>query len=282
MGCGRLDENQEAIEIFVAACLSLFSSLIIFLICVCSKILEDFSRKILFYISLNSIIRSMIMILSVNSDFRNLCFIFAYVNMVCLVSNVIWALSISITLYMVLVRKEENFQKYHLRWLICAYLPVALLLLLPYITNSYGVTRGICALDYNMISTIWDLILVYLPSWFMIFSVLIIYIKLYYYVKKSVDIKFKSILIERGMIYSILIALAILPVTIWRTLSIFYSSCGMSYFRIIALSIIHMQGVYYLIAVTMNNKIRKAIILKIYKRNHEHMISLSGESFFLA
>ncbi|OMJ70090.1 hypothetical protein SteCoe_32007 [Stentor coeruleus] len=282
MGCNSAIEDRISISVLIIVCVSLICSLILLVFCILSDILEEFTRKILFYLSLNTMLRSLVNLMLKIKVMWNACFIIAYLNDVFLVSTVIWASLIPITLYMVLVKKKEYNDKYYKRGLFFSYVIVSLILALPFITKNYDREGEWCTLESNERGIIWGLALVYLPSWIMICIVTIFYIKTYFCIKNTTDIKFRSILFERGMIFSVIIAFTLLPMTIMRIFSLFFSGCMIIYFHSIAYSISHLLGFYNLIALLMNQNIQKVIKIKLTRNDRERIESHTGATFLIS
>jgi hypothetical protein len=221
-------------------------------------------------------------IISANRLLRDACFILAYVNSICLVSNVIWALSIPATLYMVLIKDVHNIEKYHIRWVLCCYVVLPCILALPYSTNSYGADGLVCALKENYDSYIWSVTLIYAPSWVLIIVIIVLYVKLYRHVRRKKEIKYKSIITDRGMIYSLIIGFSMLPMTIIRLIYLFHHSCTLNTLYYLSLGLIHLQGFFNLIALALNANVRKAIKHKLKRSKSDTFDLMSYESFTLS
>ncbi|OMJ70399.1 hypothetical protein SteCoe_31623 [Stentor coeruleus] len=282
MVCYGSESEAIYIELIVSSSLTLVCSIFIIIFCLCFDILESFSRKILLYLSFNNTFRALMIIISANRLLRDACFILAYINSICLVSNVIWALSIPVTLYMVLIKGVHDIEKYHIRWVLCCYGVLPCVLAIPFSTNSYGVDGLVCALKENYVSYIWSVTLIYVPSWILIAAIIALYMKLYRHVRRKKEIKYKSIITDRGMIYSLIIGFSMIPMTLIRLIYLFHESCTLNTLYSFSLGLIHLQGFFNLIGLALNANVQKAIKHKL-KRNKSDVFDLTSfESFTLS
>lgn len=282
MVCFGSESETIYIELLVSSSLTLSCSIFIIIFCLFFDILEGFSRKILLYLSFNNTFRALMIIISANRLLRDACFILAYINSICLVSNVIWALSIPVTLYMVLIKGVQNIEKYHIRWVLCCYVVLPCILAIPFSTNSYGADGLVCALKENYFSYIWSITLIFAPSWVLIIVIIALYVKLYRHVRRKKEIKYKSIITDRGMIYSLIIGFSMLPMTIIRLIYLFHSSCTLNTLYSLSLGLIHLQGFFNLIALALNANVRKAIKHKLKRSKSDTFDLMSYESFTLS
>ncbi|OMJ89624.1 hypothetical protein SteCoe_8161 [Stentor coeruleus] len=281
MVCYESENEIIYIELLASGSLTLICSISIIIFCFCFDILEGFSRKILLYLSFNNTFRALIIIISANRQLKDVCFILAYISSICLLSNVVWALSIPVTLYMVLIKGVQNIEKYHIRWVLCCYGVVPCILAIPFFTNSYGEKGLVCALKENYVSYIWSITLIYTPSWGLIIVIIALYMKLYRHVKRTKEIKYKSIITDRGMIYSLIIGFSMLPMTIIRFIYLFYQSCTLNTLYSFSLGLIHLQGFFNLIALSLNSKIQIVIKQKLKSSKSDTFDLFSNNSFTL-
>lgn len=225
MGCD-LNENVEIFLPIAVGILSFLGSVFIISVCIYKDLLKGYSFKILVFIAINDIVRSVLtsIPLGLIGNF-SYCKIFSYLINVSFFSTIIWSSCICSTIYLILIKGEVNYERYYKYWLILAYPVTAVLEALPYITDSFEYIDGTCSLSNDFYGNIWRFTLLYVPAWSILLYTLAIFIRVYKEVKKTQKSAAKSIIFDRGFVYPIIIAIIIAPLTTLRVIDAFYNSC---------------------------------------------------------
>ena len=251
----------------------IFSVIVIYLIFKTS-LFTTYSFKILIYISINDLLRSLIGIFETffisNTEG---CLIYGFFDNYFFLSNMILALCLTYTIYQIIVLEDYSFERHHKFWVFGSIFVPGVLEALPYTTQSYGNEGGLCLIDVDEIGTYWRFAVVYIPMMIMLILICIITFKISKKAKMLGTISFKSITYERGLIYTIIISMVLAPFFIIRIIQIFVKSCNINSFILLMNNFYNLQGFLNSI-VFFNNKTVKELL----RNQRNHSTSLQSKS----
>lgn len=217
--------NTQIIQIAIMLTLgliSLISSLLVIFTILKKHLYKSLAFKILLYISINDSLRSFIGLFPPELIYNSyLCSILAFTSYTVFISNIIWACSLSCTIYQIIVLENSEFEKYHKYWFILAYFITIGINLLPFITSSYGYSDHVCELKEDLIGSIWRFAVFYIPASILFTISGVLFYKTYKKVKLMRSDAMKSIIYERGFIYPAAIAAFIIPYGLVRVFQFF-------------------------------------------------------------
>ncbi|OMJ65215.1 hypothetical protein SteCoe_38788 [Stentor coeruleus] len=264
MSCSNQNILIGSYFLLASTLISLLCGILVMILCIKKTFIEDFTLKIIVYMTFNDIIRSLAMILvSFFNKVVIICQISAYIIETTFVSNIYWAISISTTLYRVIIVKDCDYKAFHKIWVFIAFVVVPVLQAIPFVTESYGINDNECAFGTGKIDNIWRLCLVYIPAWLSLLIMTLVYFKIKKIIGKITDSPAYDIIFIRGYIYSLIIGIIIIPFTILRILQAFMqNNCFLIDFSIVAECWLALHGVFNGIALCMNKKIRKGLFSK--------------------
>ena len=216
------------IPYIIASGLSLLGSLTVIAIILRKKLYNSYSFKILLIISINDTLRGIIGLCLGYAEKNNLmCSITAYLLDSITISNYIWSLCITYTIYQIV--EEINFVKNHTKWLISSYTIPFILQALPLITSSYGYEEGTCIIKLNLMGSIWRFSIYFFPIFFNIFLIFLMFAKIYKKIYEIEQSPLADIIFERGLVYVFVILIVEIPFFILRIAQIFTEKCGLVY-----------------------------------------------------
>ncbi|OMJ89855.1 hypothetical protein SteCoe_7940 [Stentor coeruleus] len=282
MGCPGDIVYLSYFALMIVSCISILTSTAIILLCCIGQVLEDFTQKIIIYMSLNDLIRSCSLIIPLFFESKDfICKFFGYTVVYTFIANVSWALCISSTLYLAIVKKRKDYEKYMKYWLLITYPILGCIQAIPYATDSYGFDTGICTLKQDFYGSIWRFSLLYFPYWTSLIVSCWIFIKLNKSLKDSDSQSLKSLIMKRGYIYSLIIYLMVLFLSIVRIIQLFNNSCTVQYFSLFTDSFLGLHGLLNGIALLFNDNVQNVIKYRFCKQKNKALIltSSSGLSF---
>ena len=236
-----------------------FSLLVIFVIFK-KSLFKTYSFKILTYISLNDFLRSLIGLFeSLIVDNNPSCLIYGFFDNYFFLSNMVLSLCLTCTIYQIVVLENFSFEKYHKHWVLFSFVAVGFILSFPFITNSYGKSSGLCQINIDKVGNIWRIIIIYTTSLSMLFAIIIISVKIYKKIKLLGTISFISIVFERGLVYTFIISLVLIPFFVIRVLQIFTDDCNIQSYVTIAYIFYNLQGFLNAIVFFSNKTIRSLL-----------------------
>lgn len=264
MSCNNDNFSDGSYILLVSALISLLVGVIIIILSFKNKLIEDFTLKIIVYMAVNDIMRSLEIILFLAfGNFIIICKISGYFLEITYLSNICWAFAISANLYMVIIAKKYDLKACHKFWFILAYVVTPMLMAMPFITDSYDNQHYECSIVTGIVDSIWRLCLVYVPIWIYLFIIIFVFFKIKKKLSKTSNLGVKEIIFARGYIYSIIIGIIIIPFTILRLLEFFnQKQCYVIYFSLASECWLGLHGTFNGIAICLNKKIRKGFLNK--------------------
>ncbi|OMJ90703.1 hypothetical protein SteCoe_6877 [Stentor coeruleus] len=263
MGCADEIVLIANYVIIIVSVISLIASIGVIILCFIGDILDDFTLKIIMYMAINDLIRSCALIIPLCFESKNyICMFFGYIVVFTFISNVVWAASIIVTLYIVIIKKHRNYERFMKYWFIAAYPLFAIILSIPYSTNSYGFNGGMCTLKDDYYGNIWRFTLLYFPYWVFIILAVWIFYKLHQMLKESDSGTLDSLVLKRGYIYSLIIFVMVVFLSAVRTIQLFTDTCPIKYMSFSLDSVIGLHGLLNGIALICNQTVRKQLKYK--------------------
>lgn len=251
--------------------LSLILNLLVIYFIIKNSLFKVYSFKILTYISINDSIRSLVGVFEALLPYNHsACLIYGFLYNYIYLSNMIFALYLTFSIFQIVVAENFSFEKYHNYWVFSSVFGSAFVQALPFITNSYGTEDHICEILIDETGTFWRFFGLYTPLLIMLIIIIILSYKIYKKIRELNTITFPSIVFERGLIYAIIISIILLPVFIIRLFQYFDNNCSAKNSMIIMNSLFILQGTFNAIAFFNNKTI-------LYLLTHKKTIL--GESF---
>ena len=251
--------------------LSLILNLLVIYFIIKNSLFKVYSFKILTYISINDSIRSLVGVFEALLPYNHsACLIYGFLYNYIYLSNMIFALYLTFSIFQIVVAENFSFEKYHKYWVFSSVFGSAFVQALPFITNSYGTEDHICEILIDETGTFWRFFGLYTPLLIMLIIIIILSYKIYKKIRELNTITFPSIVFERGLIYAIIISIILLPVFIIRLYQYFDNNCSAKNSMIIMNSLFILQGTFNAIAFFNNKTI-------LYLLTHKKTIL--GESF---
>lgn len=243
--------------------LSAMSSIFIIVTCMKKKLYEGFAFRIVMLMAINDLIRCFIYMIPIYMIKSNeICKPLAYIVSVAFLSNISWAACISVTLYQVLISQIHNYEVYQKYWLVLNFVVIPAVEALPFIHDSYGYTNGLCSFKPGLTSNIWRSFVIYVPAWIFMVISLFIFIRLYWKVEKIQTAPAKSIIVDRGYIYTIITAFVLIPLTLLRILGFFLSGCTIEVVGLFSYALFSLHGFLNFLAFSANKTVKIALISK--------------------
>lgn len=242
------------------SCISCICCLCTFAIYIKFKNIRSFSLSIVFYMAIADLIRASFLCIPIYLYKTSyICSIYAYVFSCTYVINACWSFCITFSLYQQTIKFNEIIEKYQKTWLIISFVIIPLLQSGPLFTDSFGYNLWLCDLKDSENNVFWKIFLDYAPVWTSVISVIYMQIRVYLYLSKVISISLKEIILEKGMIYSIIIIFTFLPISLLRILGFFYDPCQLFGLIVISYAVINLQGFFNFIALLSNQNIWFAI-----------------------
>ncbi|OMJ71057.1 hypothetical protein SteCoe_30813 [Stentor coeruleus] len=252
--------------IIIVSVISLIASIGVITLCLIADILDEFTLKIVMYMSINDLIRSCGLIIPLCFESKDkICILFGYIVVYTFISNVVWAASIIVTLYIVIIKKYRNYERFMKYWFIAAYPLLAIIQAIPYATNSYGFDGGMCTLKDDYYGNIWRFTLLYFPYWIFLLLAIWIFYKLHKALKGSDSKTLNSIVLKRGYIYSLIIFVMVIFLSAVRIIQLFANNCAIMYMSFSLDSILGLHGLLNGIALVCNKNVRYQLKYKFCK-----------------
>ena len=255
-----LSYNAEFFPYLITSVLSLIGSLIVISIIAYYKLHNSYCFKILLFISINDLIRSIAGItILFGKNIGIICTIFALIMDSLSISNLIWSLCITYTIFQIVVCEEVNFTKHYRKWLLFSYPLPIFLSSLPAITSSYGHEEGICELDKTFKGSIWRFSVFYLPIIIILSLIMIMLAKILKKIESINSDSLIELILERGFIYAFIIITIEIPFCIFRILELFINHCSLEYAILGWMSLFFMQGFANTIIFFFNKSVKQTL-----------------------
>ena len=238
-----LDKDTEIIFTIITCSSSILSGSITLSLSLISNSFEALTKRIIILFSFNSIARSILDIISIYIT-GPVCILISYLKNIFLISNVIWSGFISKTLDEVITRRQDYKPRFFFYCLIASYIVFPLFHLLPLITNSLE-SNECQGIKTDFTGLMWRMSLVYFPCLAIIGVTFYYYYRMYRCIRARGDVKFKGILIDRGLLYSIIFVLIFVILVAFRILD-YLENEGADCFIFSASFLIGIQGVLIL------------------------------------
>lgn len=239
-----------------SASLTILSSLAVIFVCLKYNFARVLSFRILFFMSINDVIRGAITLFPKTSKY---CGIILFIQNATYMSNLAWATCLSFILFQIIVKELENFSKYFIYWLIYCIIFIPTVQILPLITKTYTENDNTCLFQFNLTGTIFRYSLVYIPGTLMLIIMLILYIKVYKKIKLVGVETVKSLIFDMGFIYPLIIAVTCVPLAIARTVETITEDCLMGVIAAILDEFLILHGFINSLVFFSNTSVRKCL-----------------------
>ena len=255
-----LIEDTEFYVTVVTNSISISSAILVIILCLISKFIERLTSTIIIFLSINSAARSSLDIASLYASGVP-CIIISYLKNIFLISSVIWSGFIAKTLDDVITLKKDYNPKLFQLAFLTSYLIMPLIQLLPFITSSYE-TKKCSGLQINKIGLIWRMTIAYFPCLIIISFTIILYYRMYKYIKSKDNASIKGILIDRGLLFSIIFIIIFLVLAIIRIVEYFHQNYESSCFKLVGVIFIYLQGLFVLVITLARDDIQEMLCCK--------------------
>lgn len=255
-----LIEDSEFYVTIITNSISISSAIVVIILCLISRFIERLTSTIIIFLSINSIARSS---LDIASFFASgvPCIIISYLKNIFLISSVIWSGFIAKTLDDVITCKKDYNPKLFKLSFLASYLLIPLLELLPFTTSSYE-SKNCIGLKVDRTGLIWRMTIAYLPCLIIIAFTIIYYYRMYKYIKSKDNVAIKGILIDRGLLFSLIFILIFIILAIIRIVEYFHQNYESSCFRLVGVIFIYLQGLFVLVITLARDDIQEMLCCK--------------------
>lgn len=261
----------------ICAALSIFGCFLIFLTYYRISNLQVYYFRIIVYISISDALRCIVYFFPA-SILKNkiACTILGVLNSIFELNATLWSLLISIIIYQVVINSVLNFDKYEKVFKVINLILVPILSILPVFTNSYGLDNYICTYISTPSGNIWRYSLILIPGALFNLISILAYIKVY---KKVQNLKLQletSTLLERVVLYPVVMIMIIFGIILLRSLQLFklLNTCSEFIIYTITESLFSLQGFLNSSIFFLTPSVRKSIKSQLQKPEYEKKISL--------
>lgn len=224
--------------------LSIIGSCFIIIVGLYFSELRIFYVKIIIYIAISDLIRSIGFLIPCN-HIKSKFFveIIGIILDACFTITISWLTYISVTLYQVIINSENNYKKYYRHWFIFAFVFLPFINILPILTKSHGISGTLCTLKNDKDALIWRFCVMYMPAWIFVSISLVACLKIYMYVRNiELEDERKNIL-HNLYYYPIALVIELLPMTATTIMITFGLLKDNSIYAIITLTLYSLNGV---------------------------------------
>lgn len=259
-------ETAQVIIMVVVGTLSLIGSILVIFTILKKDLYKSYAFKILFYISINDVFRSLLGILP-PEIVKNLvaCSILAFFSYSFFLSSIVWACCLSFTIFQIIVLEDSEFERFHMYWFILAYGVVTIITALPFITSSYGYSGHVCELNVDLTGNIWRFAILYIPASILLCIICVLFVKVYRKIKLIRSDAMNNIIFNRGFIYALAIGISLLPYEILRIIQAFNNDDLLTYIAFVNYVFLILHGFINAIIFFTNSTVKE--VLK--KQNNE-------------
>lgn len=267
MGCSEYNAEFWNNLTVIFSTISIIGCLFLMMLLVFCKILDKLTSKILIFISISDIIRSLALLFAQFKVGGLLCKFLGYTLNLSYILNVILALYIHVSAYKILIKQQPSYESIEKYWLTLIFIVCPALLALPFITDSYGRGTFLCTFNANLIGSLWRFCLIFSIEWPCMIISGLLFCKLYHFQREISKSPGYDLIINRGTIYSIIIYVPLVPLTVLRIFFIINYSCDTEFGIVIINTIFSLHGFFNSVAIFLNNAVRRAILEKYFKRS---------------
>lgn len=272
---GETNEDLLFITQSIANCLSAAACLLVMIIYLSAKPLQNYTFRLVFYLNLNNFIKAISMLIpqSISELSPVLCELDAYLFYSSSLSSLIWTFIIALNLYLIIIIKTIEVEKHFKYYFISSNIFPYFFCILPIFFNTYKPLETNCLLSINKQGNIFRVILYYGPAIIIIILCLLIYLKLYFYIR-TLCMNVMNHEARKLLYYPMILIACVVPIFISRTLQIFNVESNL-YFLVITNSIWTLSGFFDALAYALN----KTVLGYIRKKFVLHEKTLSESEF---
>jgi hypothetical protein len=281
----RVNNSQytDYVPLAICSALSLLGSLFIFCTFLALPSLRSYSYRIIFYISIADILRSLLFIIpSLYDPSPVFCDIYAVILHSGGLMPIFLSFIIAFDIFNVSVRANLNYEKHHTRLLLVNYIVIPIVYVLPIFTNSYGKVAYICTFTNDFDGNLWRFGLFLMPCWIFIFTIIVLYAVIYFKVRNIHLSKETQEMLNRFMLYPLVLALLLIPLTFARIIDLFVSDCVNLHFSTAAQCVYVLHGfcnfAIYGLSPNIKSLIRKRITGMKTRMKKKTLVNSSTDS----
>lgn len=275
MACENSEKYADIVyfTLLPTAILSLIGCTAIISIYTFMKSLRSFSLRIVLYMAISDLLRTIVFIYPAYA-YRDslLCGISAYLYGTTYLIAVCWCFCISFNLYQTITKYTDNFEKYQKYWVFVVFVLIPLSQTPPFFTQSYGFNSWLCALRNDEFGQLYRFGLQFFPIYSSVVYMVYMYCRTYSYLKAVGLIEIGELLLERGMIYPVIIITTSTLLIPLRVAEIFYNECQLFGFTLATYVFLSLHGFFNFIALMLNPSLRLAIRVYLGKEEMKESV----------
>jgi hypothetical protein len=178
-------------------------------------------------------------------------------------SSIIWSGSIALNLFLVVRYGLRDFNKLHKLWLFTTLVLIPGIFVMPVITDSYGYVGNVCTFKEDTVGNIWRFSIYYGVAWACALAIGTFYLIVFFDLKKMHIATNTRIMIERLIMYPIIVVVMLIPLTLLRLHIFNKGSCEVYYLNVFSGSIEALVGFFNAIIYICTSDVKKCIKDKI-------------------
>ncbi|OMJ74977.1 hypothetical protein SteCoe_25970 [Stentor coeruleus] len=250
--------------VFICAIIGFLGSLSIILLYAFFPQLRSYSFRLILYIGIFNFIQSLSTVLSyIHINNTALCDFFAMIFHSAYLSSTIWSGSIALNLFLVVRYGLRDFTRFHKLWLFTTSVFIPGIFALPIITGSYGHVGYYCSFKEDTVGNIWRFSIYYGVIWTCALAICTFYLIVFFDLKKMHIAPNTRIIIERLMMYPIIVVIILIPLTLLRLHVFNKGDCEEYYLSIFSGSLQALVGFFNAVIYTYTSDVKKCIKEKV-------------------
>ena len=267
--------NDYRLILLICSIISGLSSIIIICLFLYVDRLKGLSFKILFFMAISDLLRSVALIINTQiTSSSSLCIFIAYVINGTFLMIGIWSVYIIYILFRIYSNfpLETNF--YVKTWTCIGFIGAPLFQLIPLSTESYGFNDGSCTYKNDTFGIVWRSVEEISMLVAIVGAVVACYV---FHLKKKIfeNVKFRDIVFEKGLVYSFIFFITLTAVLLFRYLEMGNDLCDVYPFGYISFIFSASHGFFNFIALVLNKSFRTEITyLMIMKKSRNESIDI--------
>lgn len=251
----KFDTFQVYAQI-VFASLSILSSFIVMFICIKYSFIKTLAFRIVFFMSINDILRGIITLLPKTQQY---CGIIFFIQNATYMSNLSWATCLSCTIHQIVVSESCNYSKYFPYWFILSFILIPIIESLPIFTKTFTEQNNNCIFEFSLLGNILRYSILYIPGTLMLVLILVLFVKIYKKVKLIGIESVKSLVYERGFIYPLIMASICVPLIVFRTIEVITLDCYSGVVCSILDDLVILHGFFNALAFFLNASVARCL-----------------------
>ncbi|OMJ82954.1 hypothetical protein SteCoe_16228 [Stentor coeruleus] len=231
-------------SVLASSILSAIGSLLMILAYIFLPTVRVYSMRLVFYIAVSDFFRAVCFMIPCNyiSD-TVFVGIIAYIMNCTTIISCVWAVAISCTLYKIVAKNKQHFDKDHMFWIFVTFI-FLVLNVLPLVFENFTSISTVCTFKDSEDENYWKLFTIYAPIW--VFILLSIYFYSLSYVKiRDLELTCcQKCIMRRLFIFPLLTIIAYLPYSLLRASEMFLDNCNLSNYFIFSINLFCLHGIF--------------------------------------